>query len=57
MRNKKIATMGTGPTLLFKPSIYSDYNASLSTNWTELDWTGTELGKRMDSRDTRTYPA
>ena len=22
----------------------SDYNASLSSNWTELDWTGTELG-------------
>ena len=24
---------------------HSDYNASLSSNWTELDWTGTELGK------------
>ena len=24
--------------------LYSDYNASLSSNWTELDWTGTELG-------------
>ena len=24
--------------------LYSDYNASLSPNWTELDWTGTELG-------------
>ena len=22
--------------------LYSDYNASLSSNWTELDWTGTE---------------
>ena len=27
--------------------LYSDYNASLSSNWTELDWTGTELGKIM----------
>ena len=27
--------------------LYSDYNASLSSNWTELDWTGTELGNRM----------
>ena len=32
--------------------LYSDYNAILSSNWTELDWTwtkldwtGTELGK------------
>ena len=25
----------------------SDYNASLSSNWTELDWTGTELGKKL----------
>ena len=25
--------------------LYTDYNASLSSNWTELDWTGTELGK------------
>ena len=25
--------------------LYSDYNASLSSNWTELDWTGTEFGK------------
>ena len=25
--------------------LYSDYNASLSSNWTELDLTGTELGK------------
>ena len=24
--------------------LYSDFNASLSSNWTELDWTGTELG-------------
>ena len=24
--------------------LYSDYIASLSSNWTELDWTGTELG-------------
>ena len=24
--------------------LYSDCNASLSSNWTELDWTGTELG-------------
>ena len=24
--------------------LHSDYNASLSSNWTELDWTGTELG-------------
>ena len=24
--------------------LYSDYNANLSSNWTELDWTGTELG-------------
>ena len=23
----------------------SDNRASLSSNWTELDWTGTELGK------------
>ena len=27
--------------------LYSDYNASLSSNWTELDWTGTELGKMI----------
>ena len=27
--------------------LYSDYNASLSSNWTELDWTGTELGNYM----------
>ena len=26
--------------------LYSDYNASLSSNWTELDWTGTELGNK-----------
>ena len=26
--------------------LYSDYNASFSSNWTELDWTGTELGKK-----------
>ena len=25
---------------------HSDYNASLSSNWTELDWTGTELGNK-----------
>ena len=25
--------------------LFSDYNAILSSNWTELDWTGTELGK------------
>ena len=24
--------------------LYSDYNASLGSNLTELDWTGTELG-------------
>ena len=24
---------------------HSDYNASLSSNWTELDWTGIEFGK------------
>ena len=34
---------------LFLPGVgwggsHSDYNASLSSNWTELDWTGTELG-------------
>ena len=28
--------------------LYSDYNASLSSNWTELDWTGTELGKMLN---------
>ena len=28
--------------------LYSDYNASLSSNWTELDWTGTELGNNFD---------
>ena len=27
--------------------LYSDNNASLSSNWTELDWTGTELGKSV----------
>ena len=27
--------------------LYSDYNASLSSNWTELDWTGTELGNSL----------
>ena len=26
--------------------LYSDYNASLSSNWNELDWTGTELGNK-----------
>ena len=26
--------------------LYSDYNASISSNWTELDWTGTELGNK-----------
>ena len=25
---------------------HSDFNASLSSNWTELDWTGTELGNK-----------
>ena len=30
--------------------LYSDYNASLSSNWTELDWTGTELGKISNLR-------
>ena len=29
--------------------LFSDYNASLSSNWTEFDWTGTELGN-MDSK-------
>ena len=29
--------------------LYSDYNASLSSNWTELDWTGTELGNSSQS--------
>ena len=28
--------------------LYSDYNASLSSNWTELDLTGTELGKTVN---------
>ena len=27
--------------------LFSDYNASLSSNWTELDWTGTELGNKL----------
>ena len=26
--------------------LYSDYDASLTSNWTELEWTGTELGKK-----------
>ena len=28
--------------------LYSDYNASVSSNWTELDWTGTELGNSYE---------
>merc|ERR1712243_438369 len=28
--------------------LYGDYNASLSSNWTELDWTGTELGNCLN---------
>ena len=28
--------------------LYSDYNASLTSNWTELEWTGTELGKKVE---------
>ena len=30
--------------------LYSDYNASLSSNWTEIDWTGTELGNINEFR-------
>ena len=30
--------------------LYSDYDASLTSNWTELEWTGTELGKMILSR-------
>ena len=29
--------------------LYSDYNASLSSNWTELEWTGTELGNKKET--------
>ena len=30
--------------------LYSDYNASLSSNWTEFDWTGTELGNLVSNQ-------
>ena len=34
--------------------VRGDYNASLSSNWTELDWTGTELGKSYDQDNHKT---